>query len=64
MPRHFDLDIPNRILSRCLEGIDFIDLTEDYRGYDPREIFYLEGHFTERGHRLATRVLTDKLKLE
>lgn len=63
----WNLDKPNRILRAFLdeENIQYIDLLPEFReqAEDGQEEFYLlsDGHWNERGHQLAGRLITENL---
>jgi len=63
----WDVDKPNRILRAFFdeEHIEYIDLLPEFReqAEDGQEEFYLlsDGHWNERGHRLAGRLIVDRI---
>ncbi len=64
VPESFDIDLPNRILAEKLDGPFFIDLTAGFRDAGAEGIWFREGHYTEEGHRLAARLIAEKLPIE
>jgi lysophospholipase L1-like esterase len=61
----WDVDQPNRMLAAVLQrqGTPYLDLLPIFRAWDGPSLFFpIDGHWNERGHRLAGEALFDWLQ--